>query len=249
MPLFWTGFILGIGIIVLFYMVFFYDGFEVREVKIVNNQKVESENVKRIVLENLPRTILPLGIFNITSKNIFIIDTQKIVQEIKNKIPTVGEVTIKKEFPNGLMATITERQPAAVFCGRSLEECFFIDNNGVIFEMLSSLPEDIIILERNEGDENYFEGKNVFSKNIMDIVYKINKNLEDNFQIKVKKALVSNPLIFETIEGWKVYFNPDTDIDLQLTKLNALLNDTLDKETRREIHYIYLQYKDRAYYK
>ena len=69
------------------------------------------------------------------------------------------------------------------------------------------------------------------------------------FQIYIKEAFVSNPLILKTSESWKLYVDPDGDIQSQITKMKLLLKDQITPAVRQNLQYIYLQYKDRAYYK
>ena len=52
--------------------------------------------------------------------------------------------------------------------------------------------------------------------------------------------------------GWQIYFNVgsgDPDIDSQITKLNLLLNETINPDARKTLQYIDLRFKDRAIYK
>jgi hypothetical protein len=74
--------------------------------------------------------------------------------------------------------------------------------------------------------------------------------LKDNFQINLEEALVTSPLRLDvnTSENWRIYFDlgPDSDINLQLTKLNLLLNGGISTASRKTLRYIDLRPKDRA---
>jgi hypothetical protein len=52
-------------------------------------------------------------------------------------------------------------------------------------------------------------------------------------------------------EGWQIYFSldPDSDINTQLVKLNLLLSGEIPLENRKNLEYIDLRFKDRAFYK
>jgi hypothetical protein len=41
----------------------------------------------------------------------------------------------------------------------------------------------------------------------------------------------------------------DSDLDLQITKLNLLLKNEVSESARKTLQYIDLRFKDRAYYK
>ena len=108
---------------------------------------------------------------------------------------------------------------------------------------------DMMTITKEQTNDAISTGENAIEKNIMDGIYKVQKNLKNNFQVDVKEAFVSNPLVFTTAENWKIYFDPKFDIDSQIIKMNALLKDQITPEARKKLQYIYLQYKDRAYYK
>ncbi len=240
-PLFWI--VLGIFLIAtLAYFVLFYKTFQVKNIEISGNEKIKSEEIQNIVSTKLGRKILFTS-----SKSIFIVDTNNAVKSLLRDFPEIETVDIQKKFPDSMTVTVKERQPIAVFC-QTADNCFFIDRNGVVFEKTNTGANMMIITEE-QTDGNVFAGENIVDKNIMDGIAKIQKNLKNNFQIDIQKTLVSNLLIFTTSENWKIYFDPTIDIDPQIIKMNALLKDQITPEVRKNLQYIYLQYKDRAYYK
>jgi hypothetical protein len=58
-------------------------------------------------------------------------------------------------------------------------------------------------------------------------------------------------LDIKTNENWQIYFdlNSMSDTDLKIAKLNLLLNGEITPEIRKNLQYIDLRFKDRAYYK
>jgi len=246
MPIFWLALLIFILLTSVIYFTLFYSKFQVIKIEISGNGKVKSENIENTVWVALERKIFSAGLVNISSKSIFIIDKKKLTKDILNEFPGIQEVLVQKKMPDGLTLKITERQPFAVFCQN--DNCFFIDENGVIFEPLENLPKDMVVLHKESVETNDL-GKNIINKNIMDVIYKVQKNLKDNFQIGVKEVFVSELLVFKTSENWQIYFDPNSDIQLHITKMNILLKDEIPANTRKNIQYIYLQYKDRAYYK
>ncbi len=238
-PWFWIVFLALIVIGSIFYFIFFFPKFQVTNIDISGNEKIKSSDIEDIVWLDLNK--------NIFSKSIFIIDTKNLVNDILNKFPIIEDIKVEKKWPQDIILKIKERKPFAVFC-ENPDSCYFMDYSGIIFEKLQNHSQDIIILRKSEDGE-VFLGKNVIEKNIIDMIYNVEKNLRDNFQIDIKEVFVSNPLIFKTSENWQIYFDPSSDINLQITKMNILLKDEIPVNTRKNIQYIYLQYKDRAYYK
>jgi hypothetical protein len=84
-------------------------------------------------------------------------------------------------------------------------------------------------------------------------IYKVQKNLQDNFQINLKEAFITSPLRMDVItsENWEIYFNMDSEysIDSQLLKLDLLLKGEITEDIRPTLQYIDLRFKDRAFYK
>ncbi len=256
-PLFWIIFGLLITTIIL-YLILFYPKFQIKNIEISGNEKVKSEDIQNTASENLNKKILTFKIFNIESHSIFITDANNLLKSLLNTFPKIENVNIQKKFPNSIILTIKERQPFAIFC-QNADNCFLIDKNGIIFEQLSrdlrsldatqSTSKDMMVITKEQIDANTFTGKDVIDKNIMDIIDKVERNLKNNFQIDIKEVLVANPLVFKTSENWQIYFEATQDIDPQIIKMNALLKNEITKDDRKKLQYIYLQYKDRAYYK
>src|SRR3989344_588167 len=242
-PVFWF-FLALTTIIVILYFSLFYFKFQINNIEILGNQKNKSEDIQNIALEYIHKKIVSIGVFQVWTKSIFITNTGELSKKILSKFPVIESVSLQKKFPDSLFINIKERLPFAVFCNNeNPEKCFFIDVNGIIFEELQNIPKDMIVLHKD------YDGKNNINKNTMDVISQVEKNLKDNFQIDIKKVLISDPLVFTTSENWQIYFDPTLDINLQITKMDTLLKNEIPINNRKKLQYIYLQYKDRAYYK
>jgi hypothetical protein len=109
---FWFSILLLIIFGGLFYLVCFFSFFQIREIKISGNQKVESEDLENIIKNNIERRI----VFYYTSKSIFLTDKNKIKSEIKKKFPQIKEETLKRELPNIIILEIKERKEVGCYC-------------------------------------------------------------------------------------------------------------------------------------
>lgn len=251
MPFFWLALLIMIVLISAAYLILFYSRFQVTNIEISGNQKVQHNDIENLAWVDINKKLLNVGIFTISSKSIFLLNKNELVKNIVNKIPLVSDVQIEKRMPQNIILKITERQPFAVFCNsQDFQKCFFMDNHGIIFEPVQNGQQYgmVIVVKDLKGNE-VFVGENIIEKNTMDTISKIQKNLSDNFQIGIKEVFVSNTLVFKTSEHWQIYFDPNSNIDFQITKMKALLQDEIPVTARKNIQYIYLQYKDRAYYK
>ncbi len=260
-PWFWI--VLAVLVIsgILFYFMLFFSKFQVKNIEISGNEKINKGDIEDLTWLNINKKLLNNGLINISTKSIFIVNSKKVIKGILAEFPAIEEVKLQKKLPRNIVLKIRERQPFSAFCSdyvgnarssinqdQITEECFVLDINGVIFDELQSIPQNMTVIKEKLNGKAFL-GQNIIEKNIIGIIYNVEKNLKDNFQIGVKEVLISDPLIFKTSENWEIYFDPKSDINLQITKMNILLKDEIPESVRKNMQYIYLQYKDRAYYK
>lgn len=247
-PLFWIILFFALIIASILYFFLFFPKFQVSNVKIIGNENIPAGEIEKAALNYLDKKLFDAKIFDIYLKNIFIVSKKNIKKEILKSFPKIESIQIKKRIPETLILEVKERHQFAVFCQNNYN-CFLIDENGVIFEKIEDISADTMVLLKEIKDKEIFLGEHIVSKDIMGIISKIQKDLENNFKIGVKEVSVLNPLIAKTSENWSIYFNPEENIDLQITKMNSLLENEIGETERKNLQYIYLQYEDRAYYK
>lgn len=249
---FWIIIFSLIIIFSFFYLFIFSSKFQVYSVVVSGNNNVQSEALQNIAWNNVNKKFIALGNWSLISKSIFLTGPKIITEDILKRFPEIESVEVLKKFPQTITLKVEERSPFAVFCKTDNSKCFYIDKNGIIFKTLEQIPEDIsIIRQEKDGEEYKNMGDRVIEKNIMDIISKIKKDLKDNFQIDIRSAMITTPfrLNMETSENWQIYFNLDSETDLQITKMNVLLKDEIPAVSRATLQYIDLRFKDRAYYK
>jgi len=241
-PIFW-GILFFLAVILFFaYFFLFFPKIQINNIIVDGNNSVQKEEIESIVWNNINKNI---------SKSFFLTGSHTITNEILNKFPQIESVKVIKKFPRTINISIKERVIFAVFCQEQDENCFYIDENGVIFEALEQVPKNLSIIRQLIGDGEVFTGKKVIERNIINTISKVKDNLKDNFQIDIKSAIISTPfrLNIKTSENWQIYFNLDPNLDLQIAKMNALLKDEISIDIRKTLQYIDLRFKDRAYYK
>jgi len=245
-PIFWKFLLFFIIVATFLYFILFFSKLQISEIIVLGNEKIHADDIKSLTWKNIDKKIVSLLGKSISTKSIFIFNSKNTIDDILNNFPNIEDLKIEKNLPSSITLKIKERSPFGVFCEE--KNCFLIDHNGVVFESTDDSFMGIILKKELRDGEIYL-GENIIDKNIISIISKIKNELFDNFQIDVKEIFVSNLLIFQTSLGWRIYFNPESEIDLQITKMNILLKDEITIEERKSLQYIYLQYKDRAYYK
>jgi cell division septal protein FtsQ len=245
---FWILILVLATILAGFYFILFYPGFQIKNIEIFGNEKIGSQELQSIILSNINTGLL--------SKSIFLVNTDKISKEILEKFSTIKQAEVSKKFPQTITLLVAERKPIGVFCLGQGDECFLIDQDGIIFSA-KGLPasgwensQNMPIIRQILNNNAVYIGEQVIAGSIMDAIYKIQKTLKDNFDINIEEALVASPirLNIKTNENWQVYFDigQDSDVNAQAIKLNLLLSEEISKDTRKDLRYINLIPKDRA---
>jgi len=254
---FWVLILILICIALVFYFSLFWSGIQVKNITVSGNNKITTQELQSIISTDSNTGLLKLWNFQIFSRSILLINTDKINKEILQKFPLIEKVSLNKNFPQTLTLGVTERTPVGVYCppqsSNQQNNCFLIDSNGVIFAPIGMPQSDYVIVRQEMENGNLYTGEGVVGPDVIGNILKIQKDLQDNFQINAKEALVTTPIRMNitTGEGWQIYFNiqGDPDINSQLTKLNLLLNGDITPTVRKTLQYIDLRFQDRAFYK
>jgi hypothetical protein len=229
---FWLGVLIFIFITSLFYFLFFSETFQVEKIIITGEKKIPKEAIT---------TFIP-------KKNIFLTDLGKIKEDILNNFPQIAEVEIKRGFPDVLNILVVERLEVANWC--QVDRCFLLDKEGVIFE--ETLPEtDLIKIINRQSINSFSLGERVIEKKQLSQILDIDDKLKSELEIPIREFIISaeDKLITVTTEGWEIYFNFQKDMEWQLTKLRAVLEEKIPPEKRKNLEYIDLRFGNFAPYK
>lgn len=237
---FWLGILLLIFIGTIFYFLIFSSFFQVEKIIVSGEKKVSKEEIVAIVEENLEKKILFFP-----SRSIFLVNLNKIREDISNTLPKIAEIEMSRTFPDALNILVIERLSLATWCQE--ERCFFLDKEGIIFEETSEIsPNNIKIKDLREKKLEL--GEKVLEKEILDSIGEIEIKLRENLKINIEEFIIASDerLNVKTNEGWEIYFNLEGDLDWQLTKLNLVLKEKIPPEKRKDLEYIELRFGDLA---
>ena len=260
------GFLILIFLFSIFYFLFFAPTFQVEKIIITGESKVSSQALKSLIENKLENKILFLK-----TKTIFLVNLNDIKRDILNNFPQIAEIEIKRAFLDSLSVVIVERRGVANWCQG--EKCFLLDNKGVIFDPIR-VEEDsffstsakssvndvsngarenqlLIKIVDKENSESSILGEKVIEKEELSKILAIESELESGLKIPIKEFLISSEdkLIVATIEGWEIYFNLQSDIQWQMTKLRAVLDEKIPSEKRKDLEYIEVRFGNFAPFK
>ncbi len=231
---FWFFLILLVLGGLLLYFFFFSSFFQIKKIEVIGNRKTPSEKIEKVISTNIEKEI---GIFR--TKNIFLIDIRKAENSILKDFPEISEILIKRKFPETLIVKVTERKPVAIFCQE--EKCFLIDKKGIIFEKYQGEKSDLII-NKDDFKKNLNTGEEIFDEGRMKKIITIKNEMKILKIPLVKISEISNKRInILTKYGWQAYFNPERNLEWQLTELSILLRK-ISPEKRKNLKYIDLRF-------
>ncbi len=128
--IFWDS-LLGLLLFsLIFYFLFFTEVFKIKKIKILCQEIALKKDIGSFLMAE-------------QDHNFFLVNSEKIENEILEKYPEIGWIKLRKIFPDGLTLEVKQKAAVALFCysDTSLEDCFLIDGKGIIFEK-SSLIDD-----------------------------------------------------------------------------------------------------------
>jgi cell division protein FtsQ len=251
---FWLGILILLIFSGVFYLIFFHSFFQIKVIEISGNEKVSTESLEDLLQERIKQKILFLP-----SQSIFLVNFAEIKEEILEDFPRVSETEPKRKLPHTLLLQIKEREPLALFC--QADKIFSIDREGIIFESLdpNTTGQNFAILKK-EMDREVNLGDKIIEKEQLDKILEVKTKLENQFKILAgeekspsaapaetpvaEEIFVVSEVRFDvkTSEGFIIYFNFDEDLDWQLAKLKAVLEEEVPPERRKDIEYIDLRF-------
>lgn len=217
----------------LFSFLFFSGIFLVEKIIVTGQEKVSKEAIKSLVVPG----------------NIFLIDKEAIRVKILESFPQIAEVEISRGLPDSLNILVVERVPVAVWCQE--EDCFLLDNKGMIFEKTTVEDENQRASIRDLRGGEMALGEIVIGEEELSKILKIGSDLKSGLKIEIGEFMISpdDKLIALTRGNWEIYFSLANDIDWQVTKLKAVLEEKIPKDQRGDLEYIDLRFGNFAPYK
>ncbi len=246
----------------LAYFLLLSDMFQVEEIEVFGNQKVNQEEVLQEIEPRIEKELKagPFSLFS--SRSIFLVGARPLERHIKHIFPRVGEVVVKRKLPSVLSLEIKERDSFVELCLLS-GECYKADEQGVVFEKSADVKEE------TEGEVQVFQVKR---EELMVIVVKgftkpdlgseaipplylagaseIENKIKNSMQMEPRElSLEGEQLIVDVGKGFKIYFDLDKNVEEQLFNLELVLREKLSDQNLEELEYIDLRFGNRVYYK
>jgi cell division protein FtsQ len=236
--LFFLFFLAGI-----FYIVFFLPFFQIKKIEISGNQKIQTQEIRDFI-----QTQISKNITFFRSESILIISPKKISENFISSFAQVESIKIKRDFPDTISVSVQEKGAVAVF--NNNEKYYSIDKNGTIFEELSQMNSNFILIQdlNLASSTEIKSGNNVLSPELISQVLEIKSRLKNDINLLAVSADVVSEqrLNVKISDGWEIYFNTKGDINWQLTELKIILENKILPENWKNIDYVDLRF-DRVF--
>ncbi len=238
---FWLGLLAIVFFFSIFYFLFLSGFFQVEKIIISGENKVSAEEINSAVESKLENKILFWP-----TKSIFLVNLAEMEKDVLASFPQLAEIEIKRNFPDGISVILIERKGLAQWF--SGEQYFLLDSAGIVFEKMAETDPNLAAIEK-VGQVELGEG--VINPNDLNKILEIDYQMKTDLKIPVKDYLIyaEDKLTVLTQEDWEIYFNLQTDVKWQLTKLKTVLEEKIPQERRKDLQYIELRFGNFAPFK
>ena len=185
---FWLGILAFIIFGAVFYFLLFSKVFQVEKIIVTGEEKVSKEEIEFLVEKRLASKILFFK-----TKSIFLVNLKEIRKDILNSFPQIAEVEIRQGFFDAVNIVVIERSGAAVWCQE--EDCFLLDNQGVIFEEVLETKPGLVLIKTKPGLGEL--GETIIEKEKLTQILEIKSNPEHDYKFLRKPLQTFNRVHIE----------------------------------------------------
>jgi hypothetical protein len=164
------------------------------------------------------------------------------------------ELTEVKVWPaqehlfNNFNISLSKREKAAIWCSSN---CFYIDREGLLFKKAPQTAGPFITLIEDKIGLNLEINARIKDQNLLQAIFLLKEQFDNTTKLSIKNIEVFNDnhdFALITNQNWKLYFDPQTNIENQWNVFKALLNKN-SLSLNDSINYIDLRIKNKAYIK
>ncbi len=234
----------------LFYSVFFSGYFAIRHISFFGTEAIAENDARKAMDVIMDESAL----FWSYKRNIFLFSAASAERVLQKNFPRIETVHIvKKFFQRAITATITERQPAGITCGKTENApCFYFDKNGIVFDSAPIITGATVLLVKDDGLPppsalplaHYTKSAIIFMQDAKQAAYDIAGVTIASYSFLNEYGDIEAV----TLNGYTILFTMERDFSPQVRVVKNLL--TLEiKERVSKLDYIDLRVENRAYYK
>ncbi len=212
------------------------DSWRIKNIQVEGNQIINVEEVRSQVQSNISGRYLGI----LPKDNFMIYPQDMIAASLASTLPRIDQVRVETQGPQTLQVSLTERQPAYVWCATEAE-CLFLDKNGFAFAPAPQFSENVYfqLHGREFNDSKFLE--------LVSAKERLTSVLPEGVSLTRVNILDQGDVEFVTSQGWKILINLLHEQDAMATILETVLLN-LDKQVE-DLKYIDLRLGRKVFYK
>jgi len=237
-----------------------HEKFTISSLRILGNEVVNSEDVEKIVWEEIGGKYL--WIFN--KESVFLYPKNILESRVLGRWARISNIDIYADTMTSLTVRIEEREPVYIWCDDKqesssdniTEECYFLDDSGFIFSLAPYFSGPVFFKMhgpifdtefRGEESQGLVIGKRFLSKDEFEKIV-ILKNAFILLEMKAVEFKAQDDENYQFImeDGAKILFNKEQSVETLLDNLDSSL-DALEKN--KQLDYIDLRFGNKVFYK
>lgn len=198
--------------------------------------------IKNIIVDQDLPTSINEHLENIKGKNIILIKSAEIKEDLLKKFPELIDINIIRGLPDTIKVSYNERKPEIIW--QSAGRYFIVDEDGFAFREIQGATDLPLVKDNNDLAINM--GQQVASANFINFITELKPKLKE--QVEINRFEV-NETTFQLdaimVSGLRLKFDTTRSVDSQLSDLKKFLAD----RTNEAEEYIDLRVEGKIFYK
>jgi cell division septal protein FtsQ len=237
---------------VLAYVFLFSNFLEINKISITGIEELNYNDVLDYTESLYGGKILKI----IPRNNFIFISTGKIESKLYDHFKKIGQVEVKKVFPNTLDINLIERKSILLWC--SAGPCYFIDENGIAYQGADMDSDEVkgqnLVELSDQSGTPVTIGEKIFDPQSVVLISGIKDKIKSETDIDVTDQFETTSKMAEdfqaqTSDGTALIFSLTDDVDQQISNLKTFLEKEIEIDEIGKLEYIDLRAQDKVYYK
>lgn len=214
---------------ILIWLFFYSKYFTINSTEIKGEGRIDPSVIEKIVWDQIESSyfiLLPQG-------NIFIFDKEKLRNILVEKF-AFNNLIIEKKLPNKLIIRFSEKEYAIIW--QEGERYFYGDNQGFVITELSNVldvnKKDYPIIQ-NQKTKKLDENLADIETQYIDYVLRLFKEFKGYTELPIDYFIIDddlNTVKVKLLDGPKLFFNINEDIQKQINKVMIIKNEKLKND-------------------
>ncbi len=221
--------------------------FSIDNVKLEGNTFSSTNNILHTAEDDLSGDYFKL----FSKSNIFIFPKRKIESDILAQYPPIKSISIKRSSLKEIQITVLERKQQFLWC--RLDQCYFMDSSGFIFNVAPAFSTDLYFTYYGLIELENPVGQNYLSLDKFDGVVRFVNNVKKlGISTDYVKATDNNNFELHLLSGGKILFNTNQPLDETISNLQTVTDKNNASGTSvdlSKIEYLDLRFGNKVFYK